>query len=53
MLDHEIGDTCAPPSNDSIDAQRIPFNLRDEAKGLLSLWLGERWAMRLAHLLVM
>jgi hypothetical protein len=39
---NEIGTTCAPPSQDSIDAQ--PFNLRDEAKGLLGLWFGERWA---------
>jgi hypothetical protein len=28
----------------SIDHQRIPFNLRDEAKGLLGLWFGERWS---------
>jgi len=30
------------PSWHSIDHQRIPFNLRDEAKGLLGLWFGER-----------
>lgn len=41
---NEIGTTCAPPSQDSIDHQRVPFNLRDEAKGLLGLWFGERWA---------
>ncbi len=43
-LINEIGTTCAPPSQHSIDHQRIPFNLRDEAKGLLGLWFGERWA---------
>jgi N4-gp56 family major capsid protein len=41
---NEIGTTCAPPSQNSIDHQRIPFNLRDEAKGLLGLWFGERWS---------
>lgn len=41
---NEIGTTCAPPSQTSIDHQRIPFNLRDEAKGLLGLWFGERWS---------
>ena len=41
---NEIGTTCAPPSQESIDHQRIPFNLRSEAKGLLGLWFGERWA---------
>ena len=35
---NEIGSTCAPPSQDSIDHQRIPFNLRDEAKDLFGLW---------------
>ncbi len=34
-LINETGTTCAPPSQDSIDHQRIPFDLRDEAKGLL------------------
>jgi Protein of unknown function (DUF4043) len=29
---NEIGTTCAPPSQNSIDHQRIPFNLRDEAR---------------------
>lgn len=41
---NEIGHVCSPPSQNSIDHQRIPFNLRDEAKGLLGLWFGERWA---------
>lgn len=41
---NEMGTTCAPPSQDSIDHQRIPFNLRNEAKGLLGLWFGERYA---------
>lgn len=41
---NELGTTCAPPSQDSIDHQRIPFNLRDEARGLLGLWFGERYA---------
>ena len=50
---NEIGTTCAPTSQNSIDHQRIPFNLRDEAKGLLGLWFGERWATRLSSLLVM
>jgi hypothetical protein len=36
---NEIGTTCAPPSQNSIDHQRIPFNLRDEGKGLLGLWV--------------
>ena len=27
-----------------IDRQRIPYNLRDEAKALLGLWFGERRA---------
>jgi N4-gp56 family major capsid protein len=44
VLINEIGHVCAPPSPDSIDHQRIPFNLRDEAKGLLGLWFGEKWA---------
>jgi Protein of unknown function (DUF4043) len=39
VLINEIGTTCAPPSQNSIDHQRIPFNLRDEAKGLLCLWV--------------
>jgi len=39
---NEIGTTCAPPSQDSIDHQRIPFDLRDEAKGLLGLWFVRR-----------
>lgn len=41
---NEIGKTCAPPSKNSIDAQRIPFDLRDQAKGLLGIWFGERWS---------
>ena len=41
---NEIGSTCAPPSQHSIDHQRIPFNLRAEAKELLGLWFGERYA---------
>jgi N4-gp56 family major capsid protein len=41
---NEIGHVCSPPSQNSIDHQRIPFNLRDEAKGLLGLWFGERWS---------
>jgi len=27
-----------------IDRQRISYNLRDEAKGVLGLWFGERRA---------
>jgi hypothetical protein len=50
---NEIGHVCAPPSPDSIHHQRIRFNLRDEAKGLLGLWFGERWATRLSNALVM
>jgi hypothetical protein len=34
---NEIGTTCAPPAQNSIDHQRISFNLRDDAKGLLGL----------------
>ena len=41
-LINEIGTTCAPPSQDSIDHQRILFNLRDEAKGLPGLRFGVR-----------
>jgi N4-gp56 family major capsid protein len=41
---NEIGHVCSPPSQNSIDHQRIPFNLREEAKGLLGLWFGERWS---------
>jgi hypothetical protein len=52
-LINEIGHVCSPPSQNSIDHQRIPFDLRNEAKGLLGLWFGERWATRLANLLAM
>ena len=41
-LINEIGTTCAPPSQDSINHQRILFNLRDEAKGLPGLRFGVR-----------
>ena len=29
---NEIGHVCSPPSQNSIDHKRIPFNLRDEAE---------------------
>lgn len=47
----EIGHVCSPPNQNSIDHKRISFNLHDEAKGLLGLWFGERWATKLATLL--
>jgi hypothetical protein len=50
---NEIGHLCSPPSQNSIDHQRIPFNLREEAKGLLGMWFCECWATRLANLLAM
>jgi hypothetical protein len=48
---NEIGTTCALPSQDSIDHQRIPFKLRD-AKGPLGLWFGERWAKWFRNILL-
>jgi hypothetical protein len=50
---NEIGRVCSPPSQNGIDHQRIPFDFREEAKGLLGLWFGERWATRLSDVLVM
>jgi hypothetical protein len=47
---NEIGHVCSPPSQNSIDHQRIPFHLRD--KGLLGRWIGERWAKCFTNLLI-
>lgn len=49
---NEIGHVCAPPSQYSIDHQRIQFNLSADAKNLARSWFGEHWATRLASLIM-
>lgn len=49
---NEIVTTCAPPSQDSIDHQHIPLNVRD-CQGRLVSRFSEGWATRLANVLAM
>jgi N4-gp56 family major capsid protein len=41
---NEIGNVVAPPSDNVIDAQRVPWNLRERGKELLGLWFADRMA---------
>jgi len=44
ILINELGNTVAPPSDATIDSQRVVHKLRDKAKPLLGLWFADRMA---------
>lgn len=45
LVINELGHVVGVKSKNTIDQQRVPFNLRDEAKGGLSDWYAKRYSV--------
>lgn len=41
---NELGNTCSPPANATIDNQRIVHDLRSQARNILAAWFADRMA---------
>lgn len=44
LVINELGHVASSKSENTIDAQRVPFNLREECKDSLAEWWGDRWS---------